>query len=238
MATGIHGKSTRVYVNGYNLSTSLQSISSPASADVVETTPFNTSDKTYISGGAKSGTLTFGGLWAGSTVQTDYVLNAALGGTTAIWCYYPAGDSTGSVGRGFKSKNNSYEVTAPVAGVVSISGGGQLTGTHPDIVKVLQPLTALNTSGVSASLDNVTETNNGANAYAHFTACSTHGCKVTLQHSCAGSTWDDLITFSTQKARGALWGASTGTLVKSMTRAARVFTAGGSATLHVALARK
>lgn len=233
-----HGKSTRVYVNGYNLSTSLNSISTPAAADTVETTCFGTSDKTYVPG-AVTGTLSYGGLWAGSTVQTDYVLNTALGNTTSIWCWYPQGDTTGNVGRGFKSKNNAYELTAPVAGVVSIAGGGQLTGTRPDAVKILKSLAAVNTSGVSATQTNSTITNNGANGYVQFTACSTKGVLVTIQHSCAGSTWDTLISFTTNKLpRAALWKASTATLVKTKTRATWKPALAATGTLHVSLARK
>ena len=45
-----HGKSSRVFIKGYDVSAYLSSVSMAGSADTVEATPFSSSDKVFVAG--------------------------------------------------------------------------------------------------------------------------------------------------------------------------------------------
>lgn len=108
-----------------DISAYLDNISFPESVETGETTVFGQASKTYVVG-LKDSTVSISGKWD-SVVDTQ--LFALLGNATAVtWEYGPAGSTVGLVrytGTGFVT---SYEVTTPVADVVTFSAELQVTG--------------------------------------------------------------------------------------------------------------
>jgi len=231
-----HGKSSRVYVDGYNLSAYLTNVSNPGNCDTAETTTFSSSDKTYVAG-VSDGTLRAEGLFDSSTAGAFRVLNAALGGADKLWCWMPE-DSTGSgLAFGAKCIANAFEVTSPVAGVVAATAGGQSV-VGMELLEILQPLTTrTGTSGAGTKIDHVLNSTKGGAAYIQVTAV-TGTLTALVQASCGGSTWDTLTTFTNAIARTAERKAITGN-IKSNTRIGYSFAStADTATFFVGLHRQ
>ena len=167
----VHGSGARVYVNGFDLSSMLNSVSSSFSADTHETTCFGATAKSYIAG-LEDATLSAEGLFSGAVGATDPVLFAALRGRVPVfWNWLPAGDIDGVFGFGMSAINNSYEIESPVDDVVSVSAEAQST-TGIDRVQILAPLTARTATANGVSRDHGAATTNGGVGYLQVTAAS------------------------------------------------------------------
>jgi hypothetical protein len=236
--TGTHGKHARTYINGYDLSAYLNSFGVTQTADTVETSAFSSSDKTYVVG-LKDATVSAEGFFAGSTVETDYVFNQALG-STAIWSYYPAGPALSNAGYGVESIETSYEIMSPIDGVVSVTVEGQAT-IGADRILSHHSLTAVSSSGSETSIDATAASTRGATAYLQITNVSStsYQLAVTIQESSAGITWADLISFTTIGGIRAERAISSSGSVKRFTRANWIVSSTvGSATFNVGMKRR
>lgn len=76
-----HGRSAEIYVNGFDVSTYLNSVTLTGAADSAETSTFGGTSKSYIPG-LLDGTLSLGGFYDGVTDGIIDILNAALGNST------------------------------------------------------------------------------------------------------------------------------------------------------------
>lgn len=126
-----HGKSAVFKVDNSggtltDISSVLNEISHPRSVETGETTSFGNTAKTYLVGLTDS-TISIKGTW--DTV-VDAHLAAILGQDASVtYEYGPAGSTGGSVKYTGECYMTSYEVTAPVADVVTFSAEFQVTGT-------------------------------------------------------------------------------------------------------------
>ncbi len=130
----VHGKNahfetTDLVPTSRNLTSFITNVELDDAIDTAESTPFGVEDKTYLQG-QKGHTLRIQGQYdPTATTGPDAVLSALAGGTVATTFIYGPGGSTGGLvkytGSAFLT---SYNVSSPVAGVVTFSADFQVTG--------------------------------------------------------------------------------------------------------------
>ena len=123
-----HGKSTAVLVGAYDLSAYFNDASTSSTVETSETTTFGVSggSKTYVVG-LNDSTASASGLFDGDAGAVDAALGAAIGNDTEV-IVTVAHDGGMIVGRRCftgTTFNTKYDVTAPVADVVSVSADFQ-----------------------------------------------------------------------------------------------------------------
>ena len=239
MATA--GKNTKVILDGWPMHDILNSIETPATVDTFETSVFNTSGaKTYVPGNSDA-TLSAEGFFVSSSSDSsvESTLASAISSTgSQVWTWWPDGTSTGKTGYGLTSFETGYTITSPVDGTVDISIEGQVTDGR-DTIESLRSLTGASTTGNSASDDNTAATTNGGIGYLQRTSNSTRGLLPAIQHSAVGTTWDDLIAFTSDASRDGQRVAVAGE-VKRFTRSEHTLSTGStsSITFQVGFRRK
>lgn len=130
MPTFRHGKAAVFKIDDSggtlrNISDSLNSISFPREAEVLETTSFGSSDRTYIVG-FKNGTISIEGSF---DATYDGYLAGALGqDATLSFEYGPEGSTSTYTKYTGECILTSYESTAGVGDVVSVSAEFQISG--------------------------------------------------------------------------------------------------------------
>ncbi len=197
MPTFRHGKNTTVLSDDFDLTTYLNSASVAASVEVPETTTFGSSDRSFIVG-HNEGTVSFEGLFDGTTDSADSIFSAALGNTTDKVISVST-DSTSVGGRAIlvSSASTSYEISSPLTDVVSVSGEAVANGGL-DYGVWLGCKSAVTSTSTGTSVDNSASSANGGVAHLHITANTRTATTVAkIQHSSDNSTFADLTTFTT-----------------------------------------
>ena len=250
MPTFIHGKSTGVFVDAYDLSTYFNSADYASTIDTAEVTAFGSSAKSYITG-LNDATLSLSGLYSQDAGGSDVALSTLLGqaSSPAVTVVY----QTGTIGNRCivgQAHETSYSISNPVADVSSVSADFNATaGAVTDQVYGIRGGVVLTTGasilysalGALASVDNAASSAAGSLATLHVTTNSIAGGATTVlvQHSPDNSTWATLITF-TAVAAGATVGvskASTGTVNRYVRVNASTAGSSGSITFNVGFAR-
>jgi len=193
-----HGKDAKVFANGRRISDYLRSFSTPATRDQADSSTYASSWKAYTAGQVDT-TFAAAGIFDGGTAAVDEQLANTFGTASIPWTFFPYGSDIGKYGYGWSASENSYEISAPVDDVVSVSvecssssgyGRQRVRSLHDEI-------TARTTSGTAASQDGGTATTTGGAAYLHVPAFSGSGTvTVKIQDSANDSTYADLFTFS------------------------------------------
>lgn len=236
MAT--HGKRARTYINGIDMSSYLNKFGVDNMADTVETSAFSSSDKTYVVG-LKDATISAEGFFAGSTYQTDSVFSSILG-STEIWSFYPAGPTFGNAGYGVKAIETAYNISSPIDGVVSITADGQAV-IGADRIVSYHALTAVSSSGSDVAVDGGSTSLLGATAYLQVTNVSSTVIEigVTVQHSSAGISWANIISFTSGAGIRAERSISSSTKIKRYLRSNWMLSSSsGSVTFNVGVKRR
>ena len=190
-----HGKNTKVLVNEFDVSSYFSDGSTSQSVETGETTAYGNSAKTYVVGLTDS-TLSLSGFWDGSASAVDEILSTALATDAEVITFAPEGLSAGSRINAMTSIGTSYEVSSPVADVVSTSFEAQTTDRLDRGISLCD-LAAVTATGNGTAQDNSASTSNGGAATLHVTANTRNGdTTFKVQHSADNSTWADLITFS------------------------------------------
>lgn len=196
MAT-VHGRKTKVLVNERDLSSFFRGADSAATVEANEDTTFGVDDKTYVTG-LGDGTFSLEGVFKDDPADADAELEAALGSDTGVLLTVsPSGLAVGERVRMAETVETSYEVTSPVADVVSVTAEFQADGGI-DAGVSLHDATEETTSANGTSVDNSTATANGGVGHLHVTAASgtTPTLDVKIQDSVDNSIFADLITFT------------------------------------------
>ena len=108
-----------------DISTYINSIDFPQTADVAETTTLGDGSKTYIVG-LKDSTLSIAGLW---DATADAIFGAVVGqSATLSFEYSPEGTDSGKIKYTGEAIMTSYSKNSPVGDVVSYSGDFQVSG--------------------------------------------------------------------------------------------------------------
>ena len=126
----VHGKSSVFKLD--NASGSLTDISSfvnnvdfPETADVAETSVLGASNKTYIVG-LKDATISLGGLF---DATVDAILGAVVGQTATLsYEYSPEGTASGKIKYTGEAILTNYALSSPVGDVVAYSADLQCSG--------------------------------------------------------------------------------------------------------------
>ena len=239
MPTFRHGKKTAVLLNGTDMSPFLNEATTTQEIETAETTTFGNQDKTYIVG-LSDGTISTSGLFDSSAGASDAVLSGIIATEDNTFTVLPEGAAAGSRSILANGQLTSYEISSPVADVVAISAEVQADGGlyHGVALNGLQVISA---SGVSASADNGAATSNGVLANLHVTANTRDGATtIKVQDSADGSTWVDLVTFTSVSASATVGESitSTGTVNRYLRAEHTPAGASGSVTYHVSVARR
>lgn len=202
-----HGKSGKVFVNGFHLSSWFDSFDIQLNCDTADSSAFQDTYKGF-NAGMKDGTLALTGFFTETARQADAVLYSAVA-TTCIWNIYPGGDAVGACGYGMEGSQNSYQVMSTKDDNCRISTSAI---GYPEQVYSLCPLTAVTTTATGTAVNNTAGTTSGGSAYLQVTT-ATGSCGVLVEHATAGGTaWTTLATFTALTTAGAFRKAITGTI--------------------------
>jgi hypothetical protein len=196
MPTFRHGKKTAVLFGDYNLSSYLNEASMSSSSETSETTAFGDDAKTYITS-LKDATVSLSGMFEGEV--NDSTLNNALTNTdSTLVTICTTGLVAGEPCFFGVTRSNSYEISSPVADVVTVTSDLQLDGgINAGKIIVGGASIAAGATVNSTSNDNSASSTNGLVANLHVTENTANGSTtIKLQHSSDNSTFADLITFT------------------------------------------
>lgn len=197
MPTFRHGKNTAVLIDGNNFSAYFNEATASLSVETAETTTFGSAAKSYIVG-QKDATASLSGLFEGSTTGTDAAFSTALGSNNTLLTIGVEGATGARRAMVMKSISTSYEISSPVADVVSASAELQAEEDGIDYGIFLVDLAAITATTNGTSRDNTASSTNGLVAHLHVTDNQHDNDAVfKVQHSADNSTWADLITFTT-----------------------------------------
>lgn len=225
----IHGKLTKVFINGRHLSTEFDSANMNMTTDLADDSRFQMDDKAYTAG-KQTATLGLEGFFGDTATAADKVLHdvlVAFGGV--IWCIFPGGDTGGYGVVGF---DNSHQVMSTKDDNARIAAACQ-SNIAERIVSIL-PLSTKTSSGSGTANNNGAASTDGA-AYIQATAV-TGSVAVKIEHSSDNSNWSDLVAFTAVAAIGAERKSITGE-IKQYTKATYTLDGGESITCQVSLHR-
>jgi hypothetical protein len=182
-------------------------------------------------------------MFDGSASAVDAVLSSSIGSDSlAPVTFAVNGTSVGSRVAILQAKTTSYEVSAPVGDVVSVSYDAQADGGI-DYGVSLVALGAVTATTNGTAVDNAVSSANGGMAQLHVTANSwSAGATFKVQHSADNSTWADLATFTvvaTTVTTSERVAVAAGTTVNRYLRGQVTLASGtGSITYQISFARR
>lgn len=194
----IHGSNGRVFVNGYDISTYLNSFGLDMSVALSDITPFTLSAKKYIEG-QSDGTSSGEGFWDGGLTAIDAIL-AGIKSGESIWSYYPGQCTNGKYGYAFRALRSDYGTQLTVDDAVRFSLAAQVSKGEDRVRSTGE--TTLSATGSSETLDLGSGGTTGAVIYFHATAV-TGTIELVVQHSTNGTTWTTLVALANVSAIGA-----------------------------------
>lgn len=236
----IHGKSATVLFGAYNLSTYLNELGLTKTIETGETTTFSSDSKTYVVG-LQDGTASLSGLFDGDANAIDEVMQSAIASDNRdVSTLSPAAEAVGVVAYLVDAHTGSYEVSSPVADVVSVTADLQSeAGIERGVM--LTDGTAVSSTSSNTGYDSGASTANGAVAHLHVTANDRDGAiTVKVQDSADNLSWADLGTFSSVSSSSTTSERITisGTVNRYVRADFTVAGSSGSATIHVSIARR
>lgn len=185
----ISGKSAKVLSDVTDLSAYLNAADTSQDAQLLETTAFGATGRTYLLG-FKNGTASLKGFWDGATAAVDAVLSAALGSAGGeIVTIAPDGLTVGKRLHLLLSRLTKYSVSTPVDGVVAVTADMQADGGI-DYGISLHDLAEETVSGSGSAVNHGAATANGAVAHLHCTATiatSSETLDVIIEQSATGA---------------------------------------------------
>ena len=188
----IHGKNTKVYANGIDLTSFFQSVSLSEESPALDTTVFGQAYKTYIPGLVFGGSLSLDGLWSGDATDAEKVLrDLFLAGTDTIYTYLLNGETAGQPGFGLPCKRTGHAVTSVLTDLVKISADNQINGG---------PLTGISL-GALAQRTNASQTTTGYDMGAGY-AGTKAGALFQVTVAAAGGDSSVVVTVETADDSG------------------------------------
>lgn len=108
-----------------DISTYVNNVDFPETADVAETTTLGADNKTYIAG-LKDATISLGGSW---DATADAIFGAVVGqAATLSFEYSPEGTASGKIKYTGEAIMTNYAISSPVGDVVAFSADLQVSG--------------------------------------------------------------------------------------------------------------
>lgn len=239
----IHGKDAAIIHGTTPLTSFLNDGSVSQDVETAETTVFGTAGgaKTYITG-LRDATVTASGMFDGTASAVDEKLSASIGSDSlAPVLFAQSGVTVGNRAYILKALTTSYEVSAPVGDVVSVSYDAQADGGADDAL-LLTGLAAVTATGDGTGQDNTASSSNGGIGQLHVTANTMNNNTVfKIQHSVDDIVFVDLATFTTVATTvttSERITVASGTTVNRYLRAVRTVSGSGSITFIMAFARR
>lgn len=204
----MHGRHTRVYVDGYDLSGDSNSFEPGYAADTAEVSAFGDTKKSYVVGLADPA-IRWQGVFNDEASRIHEVGAARIGNEVmfnATW-----GTAVGQYGAGGTANLSEYSVSAPISGAVTVSAalsGGGDAGVFEFLNTVLgKQSVPADPSGWNSGV----QSNSGLGGHLQFFSGTG---TVILQSStaAAGPTWTDQANFGLQTAPYAAYKPSSGTV--------------------------
>lgn len=192
-----HGKLTEVMLADFVASPYLNSADTTRAIEVSDTSAFGTQDKTYIVG-QNDGTMSLSGLFDGSPNAIDEFFNdlVAVEGNYPASIFYDGGIKVGRAVRSAQVKQTSYDISSPLADVVSLSAELQCDGgIRQGFALTDNVAVSANTIYAGADWGAGGATTRGGLAFVHLphnTRSATSSIKI--QHSVDNAVWVDLAT--------------------------------------------
>jgi hypothetical protein len=232
-----HGRKTRVYINGYDLTGFYRKAESELTRDVAEASPFNVDDKVYVAG-QKDASISLEGMFDGAVAGIEEVLHTALDQDPTTIVIVPQGDVLGNVAYGMQSLETKFSVDASKEDIVTLANELQST-IGRDRLLVQHALSSEVATGQAASIDNGAQTTNGGVAYLMVPDITgITNLAVVIEDSADNVSFATIGTFTGVTAdRNAQRLAIAGT-VRRYTRTRWTFTGAGSAQFWVGFGRK
>lgn len=194
MAFG-HGKSARLYGNGYNLSGFIKEVSFTATADVAESSVLGLTSKTYEPG-LKDATMSISGYIDLAAAAIDEILAAALGAAAkSVFSYMPQADTLGLPAYGFSADETSYNPDTPVDDMGNLSADFQ-SSVGAERCLVHHILKAETTVTNETSVNGLAQTLTGGVGYFQATAFTGTNITVAIQDSADNITFVDRLIFA------------------------------------------
>ena len=249
MPTFIHGKSTGVYIDEFDLTEYFTDSSIALNNDVAETTAYGDTNKAFIAG-QRSGTLNLSGLWSQTTDGSDEELQALLGNATTPLVTVREG--TAAIGGSAiiaQANEINYAITSPVSDVAAITAYFECTPNQISNLTFALASAKQLTAGASiahgslgalSSVDNAASSANGGAAILHVPTNTVNGnTTIKVQHSANDASWADLISFTAvgSSAKTSEIKAVSGTVNRYLRVTASTAGSSGSITFMVAAAR-
>ena len=249
MPTFIHGKTTAVYIDEFDLTSYFTDSSATIDNDVSDITAYGATNKAYLVG-LRSGTINLSGLWSQTTDGSDEELQALLGNATEpIITVREGAAAIGGSAILAQANEINYAITSPVADVNTITADFECTPS--DITNMTFALSsgvqltagasiAHGSLGALSSVDNAASSANGGVATLHVPTNTVNGnTTIKVQHSANDSTWVDLISFTAvgSSAKTSEIKAVSGTVNRYLRVTASTAGSSGSITFMVAAAR-
>jgi hypothetical protein len=230
----VHGKKSKVFVNGHHVSKDFDSFDIQISVDMANKSAFQDTQKSYANG-MMSTSLSLDGLFDDSATAADKYLTDAMAGTgAAIWCLFPDGDELTKSGYGISGVENTHNVMSTKDDMAKIAVACQSSFGAERVLSLL-PLSTKSTTGNGTANNNLSATTLGGSAYIQATAV-TGSVAVKIEHSTDNVSWVDLVTFTAVTAAIAERKAIAGT-INQYTRVTYTLDGGESITLQVSLHR-
>lgn len=193
---GQRGKHTKIWVDGYSLTTKTRDIAPSISADEIEESGYSQDHSTLK--GQFDSTIALDGYFDPTTASTHDALrtlndtaklvSAGLGENAAV--------AQGDISLSLEAEQINYDTVPSLSDVIAATGQFRAKGTPAEFGIVLMDATVTAT-GNTASVDQSAQSSNGAVAYCHLTGVSAgDSITVKVQDSPNDSAWSDLITFT------------------------------------------
>jgi len=233
-----HGRLTRIYMSGYDLTGYYRKASSELMREAAESTVFNVTDKTYIPG-RRDATASLEGLVADSVDGLTLSFMEDLETDPTLLNVCPQGDVLGNVAYGLRGRLTTLDLETPADDIFAITNELQ-SQVGRDRLLVQHTLSTEVASGQSASIDNtVVSTLNGGVGYLQVPDITgITNLSVLIEDSADNSAFATILTFPGVTAdRGRLRVEITGT-VRRYTRCRWVFTGAGSANFWAGFGRR
>lgn len=233
-----HGKVTRVYLNGFDMTGILNKAVGDFKQDIFPTPVFGMDSRPKIYGN-EDGEVKLEG-WLDNALDTATVLDDAMQAAAgSVVCYLPDGPDFGAsahcaMGHAAEYVESSDDAPNKVSASFESTTGLELT-------KVLVPLGAITTTTDGTTHDGAAASANGGVGFLQITDYTgLTSVTVKIQHSTDDSIWADLATFTAVTAANASERieVAAGTTVHRYTRAVVTCAGAGSANVFAAFGRK
>jgi hypothetical protein len=199
MATFVHGKKTRVFIDKFDLTRYFRDVNSNSVIGTADSTTFGSNSKEHIVG-TMEGKATLNGLFetvalVGATQLFDTIKGSD---TKSIVTIAPFGHSLGARVIIFLADTSTYTISAPIGDIVKADAGFEVTDGIDDGV-FLSDGSAVSTTAVGTGVDDrgIASANGGV-AFLSVPVDTRDGTLIVkVQHSANNSTFVDLVTFTT-----------------------------------------